>query len=67
MPTLAEMATEYFALKEQIKDASAQLKEQRKSLKAMQGPLLDALRRTETQSVEVEAGTLTVETTLRDS
>ena len=67
MSSLADMAVAYFEMKEQIKEASAQMKEQRKSLKALQGPLLDALRQTESQSIEVEAGTLTVESTLRDS
>jgi ABC-type transporter MlaC component len=67
MSSLAEMATDYFTMKEDIKEASAALKEQRKAFKALQQPLLDALRQTETQTVEVEAGTLTIESTLRDS
>lgn len=67
MSSLTEMATAYFEMKEQIKESAAALKEQRKEFKALQKPLLDALRQTDTQTVEVEAGTLTVESTLRDS
>lgn len=61
------MATAYFAMKQEIKEAANALKEKRKAFKALQQPMLQALRETETQTIEVEAGTLTIESTLRDS
>lgn len=67
MSSVNEMANAYFEMKEQIKEAADALKEQRKAFKALQQPLLEALRQTETQSIEVEGGTLTIESTLRDS
>ena len=67
MSSVSEMAIAYFAMKQDIKEAADALKEQRKAFKALQQPLLEALRATETQTIEVEAGTLTIESTLRDS